>query len=73
MFRKDRNFMKRDFTWRQNVNPKKTVRLHLQGGWNQRECGQDKRRGDMEQDYSEPTSDVRMETQDKRGEEPKTQ
>lgn len=27
----------------------------------------------MEQDYSELKSDVRMETQDKRGEEPKTQ
>jgi len=37
------------------------------------ECGQNKRQGDMEHDYSELTCDVRMETKDKRGEEPKTQ
>jgi hypothetical protein len=56
MFRKDKNVTKRVFIWRQNVNKKKTVRLHLQGGWDQRECGQNKRHGDMEHDYSELTA-----------------
>jgi hypothetical protein len=36
---------------------KKTARLHLQGGWDQRECGQKKRQGEMEHDYSELTCD----------------